>query len=411
MKAKLFIFFISLSFISGCNLNSEDIDREINLTDKAAKLVENGNEFGLELFQKVVAYEKEAGNIMVSPLSVSLALAMTYNGANGETKAAMERTLRLYGLSADDINESYKTLVEALKSLDKKVLLEIANAIYYRDDFTVEPAFISINQNYYDAAVSPLDFSAPGSVDVINGWVADKTHDKITRILDGISADQVMFLLNAVYFKGIWQKEFNSESTVEYPFYLENGEAKDVEMMCRLDTLDYLSNSLFKAIRLPYGKGNYNMYVFLPEEGKTVNNIIEQLNKANWKAWMDGFRQTNSVDIKLPKFKFKYEIKLNDILSDMGMGVAFSGAADFTGISKSGGLSIDYVKHKTFVDVNEEGTEAAAVTIVAIELTSVGNEPQKIPFIVNKPFLFAITEKDTGAILFIGKVALPEYSG
>ncbi|NOY97453.1 MAG: serpin family protein [Chlorobi bacterium] len=350
MKAKLFIFFISLSFISGCNLNSEDIDREINLTDKAAKLVENGNEFGLELFQKVVAYEKEAGNIMVSPLSVSLALAMTYNGANGETKAAMERALRLYGLSADDINESYKTLVEALKSLDKKVLLEIANAIYYRDDFTVEPAFISINQNYYDAAVSPLDFSAPGSVDVINDWVADKTHDKITRILDGISADQVMFLLNAVYFKGIWQKEFNSESTVEYPFYLENGEAKDVEMMCRLDTLDYLSNSLFKAIRLPYGKGNYNMYVFLPEEGKTVNNIIEQLNKANWKAWMDGFRQTNSVDIKLPKFKFKYEIKLNDVLSDMGMGVAFSGSADFTGISKSGGLSIDYVKHKTFVE-------------------------------------------------------------
>ncbi|VAW16672.1 Serine protease inhibitor (serpin family) [hydrothermal vent metagenome] len=411
MKAKLFIFFISLSFISGCNLNSEDIDREINLTDKAAKLVEADNEFGLELFQKVVAYEKEAGNIMVSPLSVSLALAMAYNGANGETKTAMERALKLYGLSDDDINESYKTLVEALKSLDKKVLLEIANAIYYRDDFTVEPAFISVNQNYYDAAVSPLDFSDPGSVDVINGWVADKTRDKITRILDEISADQVMFLLNAVYFKGVWQKEFNSKSTVEYPFHLENGEVKDVGMMCRLDTLDYLSNSLFKAIRLAYGKGNYNMYVFLPEEGKTVNNIIEQLNKANWGAWMDGFRQTNSVDIKLPKFKFKYEIKLNDVLSDMGMGVAFSGAADFTGISKSGELSIDYVKHKTFVEVNEEGTEAAAVTVVAIELTSVGNEPQKIPFIVNKPFLFAITEKDTGAILFMGKVVLPEYSG
>ena len=159
----------------------------------------------------------------------------------------------------------------------------------------------------------------------------------------------------------------------------------------------------------PTEVGNYNMYVFLPESGKSVTNIIDELSVSNWETWTNNFAQTDDVDIKLPKFKFEYEKKLNDILIDMGMGIAFGGNADFTGINKNGGLAIDFVKHKTFVDVNEEGTEAAAVTIVGIRYTSVGNNPEEIPFTVNKPFLFAVTEKDTEAILFIGKVSKPEY--
>lgn len=408
MKTKFVIFFTALLLFFACNLNNEEIDREINLSEKAAKLVESDNEFGLELFQKIVASEK-ASNIMVSPLSVALALAMTYNGANGETKTAMENTLKLNGLSPEDINVSYKMLIEALKSLDEKVLLEIANAIFYRDDFSVEPEFIAVNKSYYDAEVTPLDFNSPGSLDIINNWVADKTNDKITKILDEITPDQVMFLLNAIYFKGIWAKEFNNKSTIDYPFYSETGESESVKMMCRLDTLDYATNDLFSAIKLPYGKGNYNLFVFLPEQGKTTNDIVSALTIDNWHTWMDEFSSTNSIDIKFPKFNFEYEIELNDILTDMGMGVAFTDAADFTGINSAGGLKIGFVKHKTFVEVNEEGTEAAAVTIVSIELTSVGNEPPKIPFTVNKPFVFAITEKDTGAILFIGTVSKPEY--
>lgn len=398
----------ALLFVA-CDLFQNNVENEIYLNEKTARLIEAENDFGFELFQNIYASEKEFENIMVSPLSVSLALAMTYNGAEGETKSAMEKTLKVYGLTPDDINTSYQDLVEALKSLDPKVLLEIANAIFYRDDFTVENEFISINKNYYDAEVSALDFNSPQAVNTINDWVAEKTHDKIETILEEITPDQVMFLLNAIYFKGIWQKEFNIESTEDLPFYLENGTAIQTKTMQRLDTLPYSTNDLFSAVQLSYGKGNYNMYVFLPEPGRTIQEIVNKLDKDNWETWMESFQETQNVDIKFPGFKYEYEITLNDVLTEMGMGIAFTGAADFTGINQNGGLQIGFVKHKTFVEVNEEGTEAAAVTIVSIERTSAGG-PEKVPFYVNRPFIYTIIEKDTGAILFIGTVKNPSLN-
>ncbi|MCF6333333.1 MAG: serpin family protein [Draconibacterium sp.] len=408
-KSMLFILMTAILFVA-CDLFQDKVEEETNLSEKSARLIKAENDFGFELFKNVFASEKKIENIMVSPLSVSLALAMTYNGANGETKTAMEKTLKVYGLTPDDINTSYLDLVEALKSLDPKVLLEIANAIYYRDDFTVENNFISINKNYYDAEVSALDFSSPQAVNTINNWVAEKTNDKIETILEEITRNQVMFLLNAIYFKGTWQKEFNIESTKRLPFYLENGNSIQTETMQRLDTLPYTSNDLFSAVKLSYGKGNFNMFVFLPEPGRNIQEIVNDMDKDNWKTWMENFQETQSVDIKLPRLKYEYEITLNDVLTEMGMGIAFTGAADFTGINKNGGLQIGFVKHKTFIEVNEEGTEAAAVTIVAIEYTSVGSGPQKVPFYVNRPFIFTITEKDTGAILFIGTVKNPQLN-
>jgi serpin B len=354
----------------------------------------------------VYGTETEHENVMLSPLSVSLALAMTYNGANSETKTAMEKTLKVYGLTPDDINKSYFDLVNALKSIDQKVLLEIANAIYYRKDFEVENNFIKTNQQYYNAEVSSLDFSSPNALKTINGWVAAKTRNKIETILDEIKPSQVMFLLNAIYFKGIWTKEFNKKSTELQSFYLKDGSTIQTETMQRSDTLPYTSNSLFSAVQLSYGKEKYNMFVFLPEPGKNLQDMITKLNSDNWETWMKSFNMTQNVDIKFPKFKYEYDIKLNDVLTEMGMGVAFTGAADFTRINRDGGLYIDYVKHKSFIEVNEEGTEAAAVTIVAIDKTSAG-EPKKVAFYVNRPFLYAITEKSTGAVLFIGTVKNP----
>lgn len=409
MKTKILAFLVTPIFIFiSCNLQTTDEFDEIEVTEKAARLIEANNDFGFEMFGHVYSEEKSAENIMVSPLSVSLALAMTYNGAKNETKTAIEKALKVYGLSPADINTSYFDLVNALKSLDQKVLLEIANAIYYRKNFEVENSFIKTNQQYYNAEISSLDFSSPNALKIINGWVAEKTHNKIETILDEIKPSQVMFLLNAIYFKGIWTKEFNKKSTEQKPFYLEDGSTIQTETMQRTDTLPYTSNALFSAIQLSYGKGNYNMYVFLPEYKKNLKDIIDQLNSDNWQTWMKSFSLTQNVDIKFPKLKYEYEIKLNDILTEMGMGVAFTGAADFTGINRDGGLYIDYVKHKTFIDVNEEGTEAAAVTIVAIDKTSVG--PQKIAFYLNRPFIYAITEKSTGAILFMGTVTNPSKS-
>ena len=408
MKYAISLLLISLLFANISCQQEEDIPTEIQtieLDEKSAQLVSAGNEFGFELFRNIYDQETEYENIMVSPLSVSLALAMTYNGANSETQTAMEKTLKVYGLTPEDINKSYDDLVTALQSLDPKVLLEIANAIFYRQDFQVENDFVSVNKTYYNAEVTALDFASPSALNTINGWVAEKTHDKIKSILTRITPSNVMFLLNAIYFKGIWQKEFNKDNTQNLSFYLDDGNTNNVPTMIKSDTVSYATNNLFSAIQLPYGFGNYNMYVFLPDPDQSVENIVDELDENKWDEWMESFGDPVSVDIQIPRLKYKYEIKLNDVLTEMGMGIAFGGQADFTGINRYGGLYIDYVKHKTFIEVNEEGTEAAAVTIVAIDKLSAG--PQNIQFQVNRPFLYVITEKDTGAILFMGTVKNP----
>ena len=407
MRTSFPILLVLFLLIAGsCNQDDITVPKTITLDEKSVELIEAENEFGLELFQKIYAGEEESDNIMVSPLSVSLALAMTYNGANGDTKTAMEETLKVYGLTPEDINESYASLVAALKSLDPKVILEIANAIYYREGFPVEEDFVATNQNYYEAEVEALDFGSSQALNTINDWVADKTHDKIDKIIDNISGDHVMFLLNAIYFKGIWQSEFDEDATEELPFYLQNGSTVQVPTMKKTESLPYYSNNVFRAVKLAYGAGNYNMFVFLPHEENSLEDIVNELGVDSWKNWMESFTDTVNIDLKLPRLKYKYEITLNDVLSDMGMGVAFGDGADFTGINKGGGLKIDYVKHKTFIDVNEKGTEAAAVTVVAVVVTSVG--PNNMQFNLNRPFLYAISQKNTDAILFMGTVKNPK---
>lgn len=410
MKLTVVLIILSLAFTTlSCN-DEDDFPTEkkvIELDEKSTQLVQAGNEFGFELFRNIYEQETENDNIMVSPLSVSLALAMVYNGANGETKTAMEKTLKMYGLTPDEINQSYSNLVAELQSLDPRVLLEIANAIFYRKDFEVENKFISTNQNYYNAKVDALDFNSPNAVKTINNWVADKTNDKIKTILQSISSEQVMFLLNAIYFKGIWQNKFDEDDTEDLPFYTDSDHTVDVPTMKKTDDVRFAANDLFSAVELPYGTGNYCMYFFLPRENNSVDDVVAQLDKNNWTNWMNEFGNAVKVDLEIPRLKYGYEIKLNDVLSDMGMGVAFGSGADFTGINKNEKLFIDYVKHKTFIEVNEKGTEAAAVTVVAVGVTSVG-PVQNIQFKLNRPFLFAITETETGAILFMGTVKNPK---
>lgn len=412
MKTFSTLLFLTLFIFSACNLQ-EDVKyefEEIKLSEKTASLVKSENKFGLELFKHVYASETEKENIMISPMSIGLALAMTYNGANGETKTAMEKTLNLYGLTSEEINESYYSLISSLKSLDEKVLIEIANAIFHHNKFYIEEDFISANEYYYNALVAPLDFgNQQQSLQTINGWVKEKTHEKIESILDGIEPDQMMFLLNAIYFKGIWQKEFNEESTKQLPFTTAKGETLQVETMQKKDIVPYTSNEIFSAIQLNYGRGNYNMLVFLPNSGHELNDLIENLNEKNWDTWINSFDSNRNVGISLPSFRYKYEIKLNDVLTEMGMRIAFTGDADFSGINPLEKLLIDFVKHKSFIEVNEEGTEAAAVTVVGMRLVSIGDD-DAIPFIVDKPFLYAITEKSTGAVVFMGTVKNPSLN-
>jgi len=404
----LSIFIILLSY--SCEKTKiEPGPKEINLTQKGKILVEADNLFGIKLFKEVLKTEEPDKNVMISPLSVSLALAMTYNGADGSTKEAMEKTLELNGLTVDEINENYKILIDALASVDPKVLMSIANSIWYKHTFKVEQDFINVNQNYYYAEVSPLDFYDPDAVNTINNWVADKTKNKITEILDYIPANAVMYLINAIYFKGIWKYEFDESDTEEKPFYLSDGTTKDVPMMVQEGSFNYLSNDIIQAVEMPYGAGNYSMIILLPQYNKTLDDVIDQLSNENWNRWLSEFYEAEKVQIHLPKFKFEYKNQLNDELINMDMGIDFDpDYADFSKINPGWQLYISRVIHKSFIEVNEEGTEAAAVTLVEICYTSAGGETG-IHFYVNQPFIFAIKEKYTNSIIFIGKVMEPDY--
>ncbi|NQU51073.1 MAG: serpin family protein [Bacteroidetes bacterium] len=406
--------FFAFFLVSVCSCQQDNIETNeistIELDEKSAQLVEADNTFGLEIFRKIRT-ESDKENIMISPLSISVALAMTYNGADGETKTEMETVLNLNGLTADDINASYKMLIGALQSLDKDVALKIANAIYYSDNFSVKSDFISTNQNYYDAEVESLNFSSPSSVRTINDWVAEKTNDKILKIIENLSPNDRMILLNAIYFNGIWNKKFDKNGTEIRNFKKKDVTILEIPMMNKEDKLNYSSNELLQAIELPYGNGHYNMVLLLPEDGKTSQNIIEELSTENWKNWMADFETKDNVVVTMPRFKFAFDTRLKEVLKEMGMLKAFSPTlADFTGIANDENLHISSVLHKSFIDVNENGSEAAAVTAVIIGVTSAGpDQIQKIYFTVDKPFVFAITEKDTDAILFIGEVQNPEY--
>ncbi len=385
-----------------------DTDKTIRMDEKSAQLIDADNTFGLEIFQKIRKTSDEE-NMMISPLSISVALAMAYNGAGADTKTEMETAMKLNGLSAEQINNSYKMLMDALQSLDEDVVFEIANAIFYADGFSVKSDFLNINKTVYDAEVEALDFGSSEAVDEINGWVAEKTHDKIEKIIEQLNPLDRMVLLNAVYFNGIWKNKFDEKGTHLLNFTKTNGTNMEVPMMNKEEKLDYTSNSLFSAVKMPYGNGQYNMVVMLPAGENSSQDVIDAFSATNWKSWMEGFESKDHVVVTMPRFKFAFETGLIKVLAQMGMGKAFQpDAADFSKISDED-LYISSAIHKSFIDVNENGTEAAAVTALTFSNTSVGNEPPKIYSTVNKPFVFAITENDTNAILFMGEVNHPEY--
>jgi len=415
-KSLLFVLVCVAIVLGGCKKTAdsspqnEPYQQKIFLDEKAKAIVNADNTFGIKLFKDLIeTSEDEQDNIIISPLSISMALGMTLNGAGGETKEAMENVLELQGMSQQEINEGFKSIIDGLSSVDPDVTLNIPNSIWYRDGFYVEPYFINTNLEYFYAETHPLDFYDPASVDIINNWVAENTNQKITTIINEISPMAVMFLINAVYFNGTWKYEFDEQYTEPDTFYLSNGTTKEVDMMKQEATLQYSSNELFEAVDLYYGRGNYSMVMMLPKEDFGPNDIVDELNENSWLEWMNSFSEAN-IQITMPKFKLRYEERLNQTLINLGMGIAFNPmGADFSKINPDYQLFISFVMHKTFVDVNEEGTEAAAVTVVGMETTSVGGADPLYLFTVNKPFLFAIKERDTKTIIFMGKVMEPEY--
>ncbi|MBW4626729.1 MAG: serpin family protein [Brasilonema octagenarum HA4186-MV1] len=371
-----------------------------------SKLITANTKFGFKLFSEVL--KNDSGkNIFVSPSSVAIALAMTYNGASGSTKEAMAKALEFKELNLEQINSSNVVLKKLLENSDPKVQLTIANSLWGNRKASFQPDFLQRNRDFYTAKIASLNFTDASSLNVINDWVNQKTNGKITNIVEKIQPDQVLFLVNAIYFKGSWTNEFDKQQTAEYPFYLQSGEQKQHPMMSQSGDYRYFENQQFQAVSLPYGKdAKMSFYIFLPKQNSNLQSFYQNLNAENWENWMAQFSKQQG-SIRLPRFKMHYDVTLKNPLTAIGMGEAFSDQANFSAMGKD--LKISEVKHKTFVEVNEEGTEAAAATSVEIMPVS-ALLPSKEPFqmIVERPFFCAIRDNQTGSILFMGSIVEPQ---
>jgi serpin B len=371
-----------------------------------SQFVDANTKFGFKLFSEILKQDSKK-NVFVSPTSVAIALSMTYNGADGETQQAMAKALELQGMSLQDINQANDTLKTTLENADPAVQLSIANSLWAKQGIGFKPNFMQRNQQFYGAKVTELDFGKPDAPKIINNWVKENTRGKIDQIVQQIQPDDVLFLINAIYFKGKWTKEFDKSQTTERPFYLSDGTQKQHPMMSQSGRYRYYENENFQAVTLPYGTERLSLYVFLPRKNTSLDAFQQQLAVENWQQWMNQF-QMRRGSIQLPRFKFEYDIQLNTALKSLGMEAAFDGSrANFSNMT-SASVKIDEVKHKTFVEVNEEGTEAAAATSVRATLTSARMPEEPFQMVVDRPFFCAIRDNQTGTVLFMGSIREPK---
>ncbi len=409
MKNITYIIFACHILFFACNSEEVSTENPPNLRVLSADektLIQTSNDFSFDLFKAIHQAQGEE-NIFISPLSVDIALAMTLNGASGDTKTVMQQTLGVETLNVDEANKAVKDLTSLLLDMDKKVALSIANSIWFHDVFTLKNGFADMVETYYDGTIEGLNFDDPGTKDIINQWVAGKTQDKIQNLISQIKDSDVMMLVNAIYFKAAWQYEFDKDQTREASFTLENGNEVNVSMMFTEEAkVSRFKHELFQLVEIPYGNGQFNMVILLPNEGKSTRNVMEVLNNQNLKGWL-AEADTLTPELYLPKFKMKFKMNLKEPLTDMGMGLPFSEEAEFHGFFNENvghKLFMDRVIHQSFIEVSEEGTEAAAATAVAIGLESI-NLDNIIR--IDRPFIFLIRENHTGAVLFAGKMMNP----
>lgn len=362
-------------------------------------VVSGSNELGFRLLS-LRTEEDPRGNVFLSSFSVFLALAMAYNGAEGRTEAALARLLGVRDLSLDGVNAGCKALSSISHGLEPDVEIELANAIWVGEGLEPATSFVEAIRETYGGEFSSVDFGDPATADVINRWVADETHDRIEALVTpDLIAMAILVLTNAVAFKGIWSSAFDEERTRKVPFTVPEGATREHPMMSQEGTFEYLETEGIQGIELPYGAGRVCMTVLLPKEQIPLSEGRGMLTLGNWQAWMGAFRPSHG-HVALPRFRIEYEAELVPNLKRIG-GDAIT-ETDFSGMGV-GPLMISNVVHKTLVDVNEEGTEAAAATAVVMTRSpSMGFE-----MVVDRPFFCAIRDRETGLLLFMGWVLDP----
>jgi serine protease inhibitor len=362
-------------------------------------LVAASNDLGFRLLAQLAAQAK-GKNLFLSSFSTAIALTMAYNGAEGDTKQALANLLGLTGLDLQEVNEINAAIMAMVDSLDPNVQLTIANSLWARAGNNVDPDFIQRIKDYYDGEVATLNFATADAVDTINNWVSRKTLGKIAELVTlTLIRDAILILINAVYFKGIWANQFDVSKTTERLFTPLDGSQKRHPMMAQSGRYNYVENDLFQAVSLPYGDGRVSMLLFLPKPAIALDDFLHILTPENWQQWIAHFRNMKG-DVTLPRFKVEYGIDLFPALVKLG-GHALADV-DFLGMG-AGPLMISNVVHKTFIEVNEEGTEAAAATAVVV----VRSPQPSFHMVVDRPFFCTIRDNKTGMLLFTGALFDP----
>lgn len=399
------ILTLSMILISCQKTTDENLPDQpvpINLSLKQVSLIESGNSFAFDIFREVLLSTPDSKNVIISPLSISYALSMTLNGANGNTRDSMIKALRLKDITIEELNQSYKDLTASLLSVDKRISISIANSVWTENNFVVKSPFTNILTGFYGAESKSFDISDPTVPTKINSWIEIKTNGLIKDMIDKLNDNTVMLLINAIYFKGKWNIQFDKGATSSRAFSRPDGSNVNVPSMHQSETHKVYQGNGCTLVEIPYGQGNYVIDILLPDNNN-ISSITPQLTEEGFNNMEDNLL-SKKVNLYLPRFKYGYKKTLKDVLSLMGMRIAFSDAADFSNISDLS-LLINEVTHQAFIETNEEGTEAAAATIVDIGLTSAGPEPVLID--INRPFVYFIRETSTNSILFMGKVADP----
>jgi serpin B len=364
------------------------------------------NQFAFRLFAETLKEHPDPGNVLISPISIYLDLSMAYNGTAGTTRSAMREALGLKEIDDPTLNAHSLALLQELTRNPDGISLDVANSIWYRDHgITPLDSFLQINKQYYQALIKGTDFG-PATVGQVNDWVNEKTHGKIPTILERISPEDFMYLINAVYFKGAWKNSFDSTRTEDRAFESPDGTVQ-TPFMTSNDRRNYLGNDSLQMVELPYGSGEFSMYVLLPAAKTDMEKFMAGLQEktiSGWIAAMDSVK----IRLLLPKWKYRYEISdLKPALSALGMGVAFTKQADFSRMYPAdAGAYISKALHKTYIEVNESGTEAAAVTSIGVSVTSAPINPPPL-MEVNRPFLYLIMDKSSGVVVFMGMVTDP----
>ena len=392
-------------FLLSCSSDGIDAgSSEVQPVQIPDRVASGTNAFAFDFFKNLQQVESLEGNLFVSPLSLHIALGMLLNGAENETAAEISKTLKMEGVPTTDLNAAYKTLVHDMPVADAKVNLGLANSVWYRNTFQVETDFTNVLRQSFDAEITGLEFNDAAKAR-INQWASDKTNGKIKTVLDRINPDDVMFLLNALYFKGDWTTKFDAKNTVDHPFRLSNGTEKNVKMMFSKSDFALSGTEKYTAVKLPYGNKQFEMTLLVPQGQHSISDIMNSFTAAEWSKIKSDTVKTG-ISLGLPRFTLEYSKKLDEALKHMGINKVFTNSAELGKISKTG-TRVSFVKQDTYLGIDEKGTEAAAVTTIGITVTSAGpQQPRQI--LCDRPFGMIISEKTSNTILFMGRITNPE---